>query len=165
MRKRRSVAQSGQRQSRSDQRLIHLADGLGGFPVDVDDCGANDDGAGGEAPEEEAVGTILTGLRSGVGLRQRDRGASWASLPFKKSDLCAGRDVVEFVLGRFLIRLEAEVIRDVFVVAGLDAPVVPVVFGHAVATFAAPDVAFFHAKIVWRVAHLVIPRPLVRPAI
>ena len=95
LRKRRSVAQSGPRQSRSDQRLIHLA-GLGGFPANVDGCGASDDGAGGEAPEEEAVGAIFTGLRSGVGLSQRDLGGSWASLRVIESSLCLGLEVVVF---------------------------------------------------------------------
>ena len=87
------MAQSGPRQSRSDQRLIHLA-GLGGFPANVDSCGACDDGAGGEAPEEEAIGAIFTGLRSGVGLRQRDLGGSWASLRVLELSLLPGLDVV-----------------------------------------------------------------------
>ena len=98
------MAQSGPRQSRSDQRLIHLA-GLGGFPANVDGCGASDDGAGGEAPEEEAVGAIFTGLRSGVGLRKRDHGVSlrrrdlggsWASLRVLELSLLLGLEVVVF---------------------------------------------------------------------
>ena len=89
------MAQSGPRQSRSDQRLIHLA-GLGGFPANVDSCGACDDGAGGEAPEEEAIGAIFTGLRSGVGLRQRDLGGSWASLRVIELSFRLGLEVVVF---------------------------------------------------------------------
>ena len=88
------MAQSGPRQSRSDQRLIHLAGGPGGFLADVDERGASDDGASGEAPEEEAVGAIVTRLRSGVGLRQRDRVGSWARHRVLKFEFLAEIDVV-----------------------------------------------------------------------